>query len=77
MFFSLQCLNFQHIGKGVKDDVLNSFCWMYSTFDIPESFTGSCARKEQDQTALYNTYYQVNQRQSFTNLGNQILFVMF
>ena len=47
-----------HMGSGIKDDVLNSFCWMYSTFTIPPNYRGSCAKREQDPTALYNTYYQ-------------------
>ena len=48
-----------HMGTGIKDDVLNAFCWMYSTFNIPSDYKGSCAKKVQDPTALYNTYYQV------------------
>ncbi len=32
---------------------------MYSTFDIPPTFEGSCAKKLGDSNALYNTYYQV------------------
>ena len=47
-----------HMGTGIKDDVLNAFCWMYSTFNIPSDYKGSCAKKVQDPTALYNTYYQ-------------------
>ena len=46
------------LGSGVKDDVLNSFCWMYSSFNIPEAFTGTCAKRGQDPTILYNSYYQ-------------------
>ena len=44
----------------VDDDVLNSFCWMYSSFDMPTTFTGPCTRKKLDPTGtyLYNTYYQ-------------------
>jgi len=42
----------------VDEEVLNAYCWMYSTFDIPPDFKGSCARKTFDSTNLYNTYYQ-------------------
>ena len=42
----------------VDDDVLNSFCWMYSSFDMPPTFTGPCNRKKYVGTHLYNTYYQ-------------------
>ena len=43
----------------VDDDVLNSFCWMYSSFDMPPTFRFPCARKTpNDGTYLYNTYYQ-------------------
>ena len=38
--------------------VLNSYCWMYSTFNIPPNFKGSCAKREHDGATLYNTYYQ-------------------
>ena len=38
--------------------VLNSYCWMYSTFNIPPNFKGSCAKREHDGNTLYNTYYQ-------------------
>lgn len=47
------------MGTGIKDDVLNAFCWMYSTFSIPSNYKGSCSKRVQDPTALYNTYYQV------------------
>jgi len=42
----------------VDEEVLNSYCWMYSTFDIPTDFKGSCSRRSFDSTNLYNTYYQ-------------------
>ena len=42
----------------VDDDVLNSFCWMYSSFDMPSTFTGPCTRKSMVGSYLYNTYYQ-------------------
>ncbi|XP_023325021.1 innexin inx2 isoform X2 [Eurytemora carolleeae] len=43
---------------GVNQDVLNSYCWMYSNFNIPPDFKGSCAKREYDGATLYNTYYQ-------------------
>merc|ERR1712106_416365 len=45
-------------GGGVDSGVLNSYCWMYSTFNIPPNFKGSCAKREHDGNTLYNTYYQ-------------------
>ena len=42
----------------MDDDVLNSFCWMYSSFDMPPTFTFPCTRKTYDGNHLYNTYYQ-------------------
>lgn len=45
-------------GGGVNEDVLNSYCWMYSTFNIPLEFKGVCARREHTGTTLYNSYYQ-------------------
>ena len=42
----------------VDDDVLNSFCWMYSSFDMPPNFSGACTRKKYIGSHLYNTYYQ-------------------
>ena len=43
---------------GVNRGVLNSYCWMYSTMNIPPTFKGSCAKKEHDGASLYNSYYQ-------------------
>ena len=45
-------------GGGVNDGVLNSYCWMYSSFMIPPDFEGPCARQEHDGSVLYNSYYQ-------------------
>ena len=42
----------------MNQGVLNSYCWMYSNFNIPPSFKGSCAKREHDGNTLYNTYYQ-------------------
>ena len=44
----------------MSQSVLDSYCWMYATFNIPESFKGACAKKERqhDGTTLYNSYYQ-------------------
>eukprot|EP00095_Tigriopus_kingsejongensis_P002119 snap_masked-scaffold447_size167621-processed-gene-0.10 protein:Tk02119 transcript:snap_masked-scaffold447_size167621-processed-gene-0.10-mRNA-1 annotation:"innexin inx2-like" len=43
---------------GVSDKVLKAYCWMYSTFNIPPDFTGSCAMKTNDVMPVYNSYYQ-------------------
>jgi len=43
---------------GVNQDVLNSYCWMYSHFNIPSKFQGNCARRRFYSGNLYNTYYQ-------------------
>ena len=43
----------------MDDDVLNSYCWMYSSFDVPPTFNFPCTRKaDYEGTYLYNTYYQ-------------------
>ena len=31
---------------------------MYSTFNIPPKFAGSCARLTMEEAPLYNSYYQ-------------------
>ena len=49
---------FLQSGGGVNDAVLQSYCWMYSTFNIPLEFRGSCSKREHDGTTLYNSYYQ-------------------
>ena len=49
--------SFQAEGS-VDDDVLNSFCWMYSSFDMPGQFSGPCFRRKHVSAHLYNTYYQ-------------------
>jgi len=45
-------------GDEVSEKVLKSYCWMYSTFNIPREFTGQCARKSQSDNPVYNSYYQ-------------------
>jgi len=42
----------------VDEEVLNSYCWMYASFDIPPEYEGSCTRRVYDSTNLYHTYYQ-------------------
>ena len=43
---------------GVSQSTLKNYCWMYSTFNIPEDFEGNCARSTGSDTPVYNTYYQ-------------------
>ena len=55
---------------GVDKDVLNSYCWMYSTWNIPPGYKGACSAgsedrgitlnewNEQTTTIVYNSYYQ-------------------
>ncbi|XP_023325622.1 innexin inx2-like [Eurytemora carolleeae] len=43
---------------GVSDATLKSYCWMYSTFNIPDKFQGNCARRESGDDVIHNTYYQ-------------------
>ena len=45
-------------GGEVSEKVLKSYCWMYSTFNIPREFEGQCARKRQSENPVYNSYYQ-------------------
>ena len=45
-------------GGGVSQSTLKNYCWMYSTFNIPEDFEGNCARSTNSDTPVYNTYYQ-------------------
>ena len=37
---------------------MKSYCWMYSTFNIPLKFEGNCARRTNDSRPIYNSYYQ-------------------
>lgn len=46
---------------GVEQGVLDTYCWMYSTFDIPPKYKGPCAGTSTDDTIgsiVYNSYYQ-------------------
>jgi hypothetical protein len=45
-------------GGGVDGGVLNSYCWMYSSFKIPPDFKGHCSKRDHYGEELYNTYYQ-------------------
>ena len=46
---------------GVEKEVLESYCWMYSTWNIPREYKGACSGGDQDMqttTIVYNSYYQ-------------------
>jgi len=46
---------------GIEQDVLESYCWMYSTWNIPMEYKGACSGGDQDDdtnTIVYNSYYQ-------------------
>jgi len=45
-------------GGGVSEGTLKTYCWMYSTFNIPRGFQGNCARKRESEDPMYNSYYQ-------------------
>jgi len=47
-------------GGSVKDDVLESYCWMYAHFKIPMEYQGPCSGKDQEniEGPVYNSYYQ-------------------
>ena len=42
----------------MSEATLKTYCWMYSTFNIPPAFQGNCARKRFSEDEMYNTYYQ-------------------
>ena len=49
----------------VNEDVLESYCWMYANFKIPEDYRGPCSSTVSDhdpnmdiEGPIYNSYYQ-------------------
>ena len=61
MFFSLFMCSVQ-AKDGIELEVLQSYCWMYSTLTIPRQYRGQCAAGDQDpetHNIVYNSYYQV------------------
>ena len=45
----------------VSPSTLKSYCWMYSSFDIPPEFEGSCARHGDGKVFggdVFNSFYQ-------------------
>merc|ERR1711963_1130950 len=46
--------------SGVRDEVLESYCWMYAHFKIPVEYQGPCSGKDQGdfEGPIYNSYYQ-------------------
>ena len=54
-----QFLTFQN-GGAVNEQVLNSYCWMYSSFHMPLDYEGGCTNRNphRDGGPLYNSYYQ-------------------
>lgn len=66
MFFSRQ-FAFSHLKAAnfVNNDVLESYCWMYAHFKIPEQYQGPCAGTDMQDAygnsiegPIYNSYYQ-------------------
>ncbi|XP_023336665.1 innexin inx2 [Eurytemora carolleeae] len=56
----LQC-DAGHASAMVDKDVLEAYCWMYSTFSIPLEYQGQCSAgelEETDNNLVYNSYYQ-------------------
>ena len=45
-------------GGAVNEQVLNSYCWMYSSFTMPADYKGACTNRTSDGGNLYNSYYQ-------------------
>ena len=39
---------------GIEQDVLESYCWMYSTWNIPKEYKGACSGG--DQVAIGDDY---------------------
>lgn len=56
---NMLCFLFQ-AGGGVKDDVLEQYCWMYAHFKIPLEYQGPCSGADQGnlEGPIYNSYYQ-------------------
>ena len=47
------------MSDGIEREVLNSYCWMYSTWNLPPSYKGACSAGVEDRTSVvYNSYYQ-------------------
>ena len=42
----------------MSEGTLKTYCWMYSSFNIPAAYEGKCARKRQSEDVMYNSYYQ-------------------
>ena len=51
----------------VEKDVLESYCWMYSSWNIPAKYKGACSSSQGDHSpqssdykvsVVYNSYYQ-------------------
>ena len=50
----------------MEKDVLESYCWMYSSWNIPPLYKGACSssqkaanpRSEYKVSVVYNSYYQ-------------------
>ena len=63
-------------GGGVSEGTLKTYCWMYSTFNIPDDFQGSCSRKgdfDKYGDEVFNSFYQWV---SLCLVGQAILFFL-
>jgi len=54
-----------HAREFVSEEVLESYCWMYADFNIPDHYVGPCSGKDNEDIDgvprvgnIYNSYYQ-------------------
>lgn len=40
---------------GIEQDVLEAYCWMYSTWNIPKEYKGACSGGDQVATSRQST----------------------
>ena len=43
--------SFSQARGGIEQDVLESYCWMYSTWNIPKEYKGACSGGDQVETS--------------------------
>ena len=66
---------------GIEQDVLESYCWMYSTWNIPKEYKGACSGG--DQVKILHKFLPNSQKRIFAwklfllrNLENMQLDIM-
>ena len=63
-------LFFPQARGGIEQDVLEAYCWMYSTWNIPKEYKGACSGGDQVRTIAQKDFLNIFDRFTIHALRN-------